>query len=86
MRPCPVCEHSGREKIFSMSYRIPDGWPLPSEIVWYTCDRCGIKPAPDTRAKVFCGLCGKPFQVDMQPAPLWQRMRRKLVVTTEPCK
>jgi hypothetical protein len=23
-----------------MSYRIPDGWTLPSEIIWHTCDAC----------------------------------------------
>lgn len=40
MRPCPVCESPARTEIFSMSYRIPDGWPLPSEIHWYTCDAC----------------------------------------------
>jgi hypothetical protein len=25
-----------------MEYRIPDGWPLPCEIVWYTCNTCGM--------------------------------------------
>jgi hypothetical protein len=25
-----------------MAYHIPDGWPLPSVIVWYTCDMCGM--------------------------------------------
>jgi len=41
-RPCPVCEHPSRIEVFRMPYRIPDGWPLPSEIVWYTCDACGM--------------------------------------------
>ena len=42
MRPCPVCENAPRTEVFRMPYRIPDGWPLPSEIVWYTCDACGM--------------------------------------------
>jgi hypothetical protein len=40
MRPCPVCLHPDRTEVFHMSYRIPDLWTLPSEIVWYTCDNC----------------------------------------------
>jgi len=42
MRNCPVCEEETRTEVFSMSYRVPDAWPLPSEIVWYTCDTCGM--------------------------------------------
>ena len=42
MRPCPVCEHPSRTEVFRMPYRIPDGWPLPSEIVWFTCDACSM--------------------------------------------
>ncbi len=42
MRPCPVCEMPERTEVFRMTYRVPDGWPLPSEIVWYTCDSCGM--------------------------------------------
>lgn len=54
MRKCPVCEHSTyndndygdpgievkRTEVFSMTYQIPDGWTLPSEITWYTCNQC----------------------------------------------
>jgi hypothetical protein len=25
-----------------MTYCAPDGWPLPTEIHWYTCDDCGM--------------------------------------------
>lgn len=42
MRSCPVCEHPARTEVFRMSYLIPDGWTLPSEIIWYTCDACGM--------------------------------------------
>ena len=42
MRPCPVCEHLSRTEVFRMPYRIPDSWPLPSEIIWYTCDACSM--------------------------------------------
>lgn len=48
MRSCPVCENeyihpnAGRSEVFRMAYRIPDGWSLPSEIIWYTCDACGM--------------------------------------------
>jgi len=41
-RECPVCMHTRREQIFSMKYRVPDDWPLPSEITWYACDECGM--------------------------------------------
>lgn len=41
MRDCPVCEGIGADLIFSMTYCIPDGWPLPSEIRWYKC-KCGM--------------------------------------------
>ena len=39
-RPCPVCNHPDRTEVFRMSYLIPEGWTLPSEIIWYTCDNC----------------------------------------------
>lgn len=42
MRECPVCMHTRRELIFSMDYRVPDGWPLPECISWFTCDECGM--------------------------------------------
>ena len=50
MRDCPVCEggfdgcmyERMRHEVFRMSYKIPDSWPLPSEITWYTCDLCGM--------------------------------------------
>ena len=41
-RSCPVCQTSARSEVWSMSYRVPDDWPLPSEITWYTCDSCGM--------------------------------------------
>lgn len=25
-----------------MGYKIPDNWPLPKEITWYTCNECGM--------------------------------------------
>src|SRR3972149_10488521 len=42
MRNCPVCEEGARSKIFAMSYRIPDGWPLPTAITWFECFHCGM--------------------------------------------
>lgn len=42
MRNCPVCEVEARTEVFRMSYRIPDGWALPGEIVWCACDACGM--------------------------------------------
>jgi predicted SAM-dependent methyltransferase len=42
MRPCPVCEDKERTAVFKMDYAIPDNWPLPSYIVWYTCNNCGM--------------------------------------------
>lgn len=42
MRNCPVCEHDVRGLVFSMTYHIPDGWPLPSRINWCTCRACGM--------------------------------------------
>jgi len=42
MRPCPVCSHTERDFIFSMDYHIPDGWPLPNTIKWYTCLNCDM--------------------------------------------
>ena len=41
-RPCPVCEHPSRTEVFRMPYRVPDSWPLPSEIIWYTCYACSM--------------------------------------------
>jgi len=41
MRPCPTCLHPEREKIFSTPFTPPDGWTLPHEITWFTCDNCG---------------------------------------------
>lgn len=49
----------------------------------YTCDRCGITAGADVKARIFCGLCQKPFQVTMTSAPLWKR--EKLTVTSTPC-
>ncbi len=40
MRPCPVCTYTRRTQVFSMGYKVPDGWTLPSRIDWHTCDRC----------------------------------------------
>jgi hypothetical protein len=42
MRVCPVCEDKERTKIFHMHYKIPDNWPLPVQIDWYTCNKCGM--------------------------------------------
>jgi len=42
MRDCPICQTPEREEIWRMSYKIPDGWPLMSEIVWYACEGCGL--------------------------------------------
>jgi hypothetical protein len=42
MRGCPVCQSNQRTEVFSMTYKIPDGWPLPNEIKWFTCDSCGM--------------------------------------------
>lgn len=42
MRNCPVCENPLIRNIFSMSYKIPDGWPLPSKIDWNECVKCGM--------------------------------------------
>jgi len=42
MRDCPVCEEEERDLIFSMDYRIPDGWPLPKKINWYKCSKCDM--------------------------------------------
>ena len=25
-----------------MGYKVPDGWPVPNKITWYTCNRCGM--------------------------------------------
>ena len=43
MRSCPVCgtrDRLERERVFSMDYKIPDGWPVPERITWYTCKKC----------------------------------------------
>ena len=42
MRPCPVCLCEERIELWSMTYKIPDGWPLPGEIIWYSCEDCGM--------------------------------------------
>ncbi len=42
MRNCPVCESSERNEIWNMNYRVPDNWPLPSKITWFTCASCGM--------------------------------------------
>lgn len=47
MRPCPVCTWNRRTEIFSMGYKITDGWTLPSKITWVTCDKC----------KMIYGIC-----------------------------
>jgi len=41
MRNCPVCTSGKRELVFSMGYKVPDGWPLPDQIDWHKC-RCGM--------------------------------------------
>lgn len=41
-RPCPVCYAIARTEIFSMTYRVPDHWPLPDTITWVTCDHCNM--------------------------------------------
>jgi hypothetical protein len=40
MRNCPVCTSPLRNGLFSMRYKIPDGWTLPHRIGWYTCSGC----------------------------------------------
>lgn len=42
MRHCPVCLSPSRTEVFSTTYLIPDGWTLPGEIHWLTCDDCGM--------------------------------------------
>jgi hypothetical protein len=42
MRHCPVCEDKERTKVFTMYYDIPDAWPLPDAITWFTCNKCGM--------------------------------------------
>lgn len=42
MRPCPVCNEYPRTLVWSMDYKIPDGWPLPRRIDWHQCDQCGM--------------------------------------------
>ena len=42
MRTCPVCNCHARDIMWGMDYKIPDGWPLPEQIVWYTCNDCGM--------------------------------------------
>jgi hypothetical protein len=44
MRPCPVCTGGmqWRKEIFRMEYQIPDGWSLPSKIIWYACNKCNM--------------------------------------------
>ena len=31
-----------RHIVWTMDYKIPDGWPLPKSITWVTCDICGM--------------------------------------------
>jgi predicted SAM-dependent methyltransferase len=42
MRDCPICNSKKRTEIWTMPYKIPDGWPLMNAITWYTCDACGL--------------------------------------------
>lgn len=42
MRNCPACGSDLRTKRWSMGFKIPDGWPLPTFIEWRTCDACGM--------------------------------------------
>lgn len=42
MRNCPTCGHDTRTKRWSMAFKVPDGWPLPTLIDWHTCDACGM--------------------------------------------
>ena len=42
MRDCPVCTGSYRTLLFSSGFKVPDGWPLPKQIDWYTCSACGM--------------------------------------------
>lgn len=42
MRPCPVCYAVSRSEIFDTTYQVPDGWTVPSRIVWFACDNCGM--------------------------------------------
>jgi len=42
MRDCPVCGAYDRDELWTMEYRVPDGWPLPKKITWYQCALCGM--------------------------------------------
>lgn len=42
MRNCPVCKTYDRVLLFSSGFKVPDGWPLPKQINWYTCLHCGL--------------------------------------------
>ena len=42
MRTCPVCGEYNRRLLFSSGFKVPDGWPLPKIINWYTCTDCGM--------------------------------------------
>jgi hypothetical protein len=42
MRSCPVCNGNTRRKIWTMDFKIPDGWPLPKSITWCECKFCGM--------------------------------------------
>lgn len=42
MRDCPVCYEESRHKVFTMDYKVPDNWPLPHQIAWFTCANCGM--------------------------------------------
>lgn len=42
MRNCPVCQLPNKKELWTMEYKIPDGWPVPSLITWNECTDCGM--------------------------------------------
>jgi SAM-dependent methyltransferase len=42
MRNCPVCQLPNRKELWTMEYKIPDGWPVPTFITWCECTDCGM--------------------------------------------
>lgn len=40
MRKCPICDEDHRDKLFTMDFKIPDNFTLPSRIVWFRCSVC----------------------------------------------
>jgi hypothetical protein len=42
MRNCPICEQPERTEHWTTPYKVPDGWPLPSYITWYSCNACRL--------------------------------------------